>query len=139
MVDASSVDVTSGERPLVGPPLGPADTSTGGVRRSARGLGTRDGRRTVGVGGNAGGGARGGSGRRVGRAIIRRSIFSEADNLGTNNNESIDLVGPDVGPFESVVHSGQGGELAGGWLIGASVHDVDLTMEGIYLSHRSTN
>ena len=134
MVDASSVNVTSGERPLVGPPLGPADTSTGGVRRSARGLGTRDRRRTVGVGGNAGG-ARGGSGR----AIVRRSIFSEADNIGTSDNESIDIVGPDVGPFESVVHSREGGELAGGWLIGASVHDVDLTVGGIYLSDRSTN
>ena len=123
--------------------LGLASTGTGGVRRSARGvrrgargLGTRGGRRAVGVRWNAGGGNRRGgrSGRRVGRVTP-----GEADNLGTGNNESIKGVGPDVGPLESVVHSREASEIAGRWLAGASVYHVDLTMEEISLSRRNTN
>ena len=126
MTGVSSVDVTSGNRTLVGLP-GPADTGTGGVRRSARGMGTRGGR-----GGN-GRGRR--NGRRVGRAIVRRAIISEADNLGTSNNESIEGIGPDVGPFESIVHSREAGEIAGGWFVSASILYIDLAAEGISLNH----
>ena len=115
MVGVSPMDATSGEGPLLGPPLGPADSGTGGVRRSARGLGTR--------GGNGGGGR---SGRRVGRTSV-----GEADNLGTRNNESIKALGPDVGPLESVVHSREAGELFGGWFVGASVLHVDLAVKEI--------
>ena len=106
------------------------------VRRSARGLGTRGGSSAVGVRWNARGRNRGGgrSGKRVGRVTA-----GEADNLGTGNNEPIKGVDPDVGPRESVVHSREAGELAGRWLVGASVHHVDLTMEEISLSHRNTN
>ena len=185
------MDAVSGERPLVGL-LGPAGTSTGGVRwsarrvcwsarrvcrsarrvcwstrrvrrsargvrwsargvrrsarevrwgargvrRSTRGLGTRGGSSAVRVRWNARGGNRGGgrSRRRVGRATV-----GEADNLGTSNNESIKGVDPDVGPRKSIVHSREAGELARRWLVGASVHHVDLTMEEISLSHRDTN
>ena len=126
MVDASSVDVTSRERTLVGPLLCPADAGIGGVRRSACGV------RTVGVGRNAGRGGRRGS--RVGRATI-----SKADDLGTSDDESVEFVGPNVGPVVSVVHSGEAGELAGGWLVSASVLHINLTVEGISLSHRNTN
>jgi len=124
MADASSVNVTSGDRLLVGPPC-PAETGTGGVRRSACGFGTRDGRRTA---GNAGGGNGGRSGRG-----FRRGIISEADNVGTSNNESIEGIGPDVWPLESVVHSREAGEIAGGWLVGASVHHVDLNAAWVVL------
>jgi hypothetical protein len=138
VLSASSVGVTSGERPLVGPPLGPADSGTGGIRRgtsgirrSARRVGTRGG-----VGSTpedeTGGGRR--SGSRVGRATV-----GEADEFGTSNNESIEGVGPDVGPLEAGVHSREAGEIAGGWLVGASVLHVDLTMEEISLSHRNTD
>ena len=130
MGDAPSVDVTSGDRALAGPLLRrPADGGVGGVRRSARGIRTRDGRgRTAGALRNARGGSR------IGRATV-----GEADNLWTSNNESIDVVGPDVGPRESVVHSGEGGEFAGGCLISASVLHIDLAVEGIPLSLRDTN
>jgi len=135
VMGVSSMDMTSGEGPLLGPPPGPADGGTGGVRRSARRLGTRDGRRAVGGRGNAGGNRRGGrSGRRVGRASV-----GEADNLGTSNNESVKGIGPDVGPLVSVVHSREAGELAGGWFLGASVLHVDLAVKEISLSHRNTN
>ena len=136
MAGVSSIDVTSGEGPLINPLLGPADSGTGGVRRGARGLGTSGGRRAVGVRGNAGGGNR--RGRRSRRRVWRASV-GEADNLGTSNNESIKGIDPDVGPLESVVHSGEAGELAGGWLVGASVLHVDLTVKEISLSHRNTN
>ena len=131
MAGASSVDAVSWERPLVGL-LGPAGTGTGGirrgtggvrrsargvrwsargVRRSARGLGTRGGRRAVRVRWNARGRNRRGrrSERRVGRVTP-----GEADNPGTGRSESIIGAVPDVlGPFESVVHSREAGELAG--------------------------
>jgi len=111
VVDASSEDVTTGDRTLVEPLLllGHADAGVRGVRRSVRrvcrsgrGGRTRDGRiRVVGVGGNAGGGR----GSRVGRAVI-----SEADDLGTRNDESIEGVGIDIRPLEPVVHPGEAGE-----------------------------
>lgn len=41
-----------------------------------------------------------------------RAIISEADNFGTSNNESIEGVGPDVGPLETIVHSGEAREIA---------------------------
>jgi hypothetical protein len=111
VVGASSVDVTSGERPLVGPPLGPADTGAGGVRRGTRRVRTRDGgRRTTGVGGTAGGGNGGG---RRNRGRVRRVTISKTDSLGSSNDESIERVGPDVGPLESVVHPGEAGEFIG--------------------------
>jgi len=122
--DASSVDVTSGDRALVGPLLRrPADGGVGGVRRSARGMRTRGGRgRTAGALRNARGGSR------IGRATV-----GKAGNLWTSNNESIDVVGPDVRPRESVVHSGEGGEFAGGCLISASVLHIDLDAAWIVL------
>jgi len=125
VVDASSAKVTSGDRTLGGPLLrSPADAGAGRDRWSARGGRTRGGGiRTAGVGGNAGGRRRIGS--RVGRAAV-----SEADDLGTSNDESIEGVGPDIGPLEPVVHSGEAGEFAGGWLVGASVLHIDLTVEG---------
>lgn len=125
VVAAPPVDVTSGERTLVRPLFSPADAGTRGVRRSARGV------RTVGVGGNTGGWRKRGSW--VGRATI-----SKANDLGTGNDESVDVIGPDVGPLEPIVHSGEGGELAGGWLISASVLHVNLTRRDL-LSHRNTN
>jgi len=48
------------------------------------------------------------SGGRVGRAAI-----SKADDFGTSNDESIEGVGPDVGPLESGIHSRESGEFAG--------------------------
>jgi len=85
--------------------------SARGVRWSARGLGTRGGRRAVRVRWNARGrNRRGGRNeRRVGRVTP-----GEADNPGTGRSESIIVAVPDVlGPFESVVHSREAGELAG--------------------------
>lgn len=108
MVDASSAKVTGGDRTLVGPLLrSPADAGAGRDRWGARGGRTRDGRiGTARVVGDAGGGWR--SGGRVGRATI-----SKADNFGTSNDESIEGVGPDVGPLESGIHSREAGEFAG--------------------------
>lgn len=106
MVDASSVDVTGGERtPSGNVPLSPAGAGAGGICRSARGVEWRGGgRRTVGVGENAGGNRGGRTRTRVGRIII-----GEANNFGTSNNESIEVVGIDVRPLESVVHPGEAG------------------------------
>ena len=125
MVGASSVHVTGAERTLVGPLLrSPADGSAGGDRWGARGGRTSDGWiRTLRVGGNAGGGGR--TGGRVGRAT-----FGKTDDLGTSNNESVERVGPDVGPLESVVHSREAGEFVRGWLVSASVLHVNLTVGG---------
>jgi hypothetical protein len=124
VVGASSVDMTSGGGTLVRPlPLRPADAGVGGVRRSTRGVRSGAGRRR-----NVGGGSR------VGRFII-----GKADNLGTSNNKSIEGVGPDVGPLESIVHSGETGEIIGGWLVSASVLHVDLAVDGISLRHWDTN
>jgi hypothetical protein len=67
------------------------------------------------------------SGSRVGRAVI-----GKADNLWAGNNETIEGISPDVGPFETIVHSRQGSELAGGRRVSASVLHVDLTMEVIF-------
>ena len=67
------------------------------------------------------------SGSRVGRAII-----GKADNLWAGNNETIGGISPDVEPFVTIVHSRQGGELAGGWRVSASVLHVDLTVEVIF-------
>ena len=134
MGDASSADVTNGDRALAGPLLRrPADGGVGGVCRSARGIRTRGGR-----GRSAGALRNGRGGSRIGRAAGRATV-GEADNLWTGNNESIDVVGPDVGPRESVVHSREGGEFAGGCLISASVLHIDLAVEGIPLSLRDTN
>ena len=128
VMDASSMDVTSGDGTLVGPLLGPADSAVGGARRSARRVRTRNtGRRNGGVGRNGGGGR------------VRRAIFSEGDNIGTRNSESIEFVGIDVGPLNAIVHSREAGEIAGGRLVSASVLHVDLTMEEISLSHWSAN
>lgn len=133
-MDASSaVDMTARDRTLVGPLLrSPADTGAGRVRRNARGIRARDRRRrAIGVGGDAGGGnarrGNAGGGRRSG---IGRTAISKADDLGTSDNESIKRIGPDVGPVESIVHSGEGGEIAGRWLVSASVLHVHLTTEG---------
>jgi hypothetical protein len=68
------------------------------------------------------------SGNRIGRATI-----SKADDFGTSNDESIQGVGPDVGPLESVVHSGEAGEFAGGRLIGASVLHINLNAAWVIL------
>jgi len=136
-VDASSaVDMTARDRTLVGPLLrSPADTGAGRVRRNARGIRARDRRRrAVGVGGDAGGGnarrGNAGGGRRSG---IGRTAISKADDLGTSDNESIKRIGPDVGPVESIVHSGEGGEIAGRWLVSASVLHVHLNAAGVVL------
>ena len=106
MVDAPSAKVTGGDRTLVGPLLrSPADAGAGRDRWGARGGRTRDGRiGTARVVGDAGGGG----GGRVGRTAI-----SKADDLGTSNDESIEGVGPDVGPLESGIHSREAGEFAG--------------------------
>jgi len=107
VVDASSVEVTRGDRTLVGPLLrSSADAGIGGRRWSARGGRARDGGiRTAVAGGNTG---RGGRGGRVGRATL-----SKADDLGTSDDESIEGVCPDVGPLESGIHSREGSEFAG--------------------------
>ena len=60
--------------------------------------------------------------------MVGGAIIGEADNIGTSNNESVEVVGIDVRPLESVVHSGETGEIAGGWLISASILHVDLTV-----------
>jgi len=106
MVDASPAKVTSGDRTLVGPLLrSPADAGAGGDRWGACGGRTRDcGIRITRAVGDAGGGG----GSRVGRTTI-----SKADDLGTGNGESIEGVGPDVGPLESGIHSREAGEFAG--------------------------
>jgi len=126
-VNASSVDVTSGDRTLVGPLLlgGPADAGIGRIRRTARGVRTRDGRRgAAGVEGDAGGR----SGRRIGRTTV-----SKADDFWTSNSKSGERISPDVGPLESIIHSGEGGEIAGRWLVSASVLHVNLNATRIIL------
>jgi hypothetical protein len=108
MVDASSAKVTSGDSSLVGPLLrSPADPGAGRNRWGARGRRTRDGGiRTARVVWDAGGRRR--SGGRVGRATI-----GKADDFGTSNDESIEGVGPDVGPLDPGIHSREAGEFAG--------------------------
>jgi len=113
----SSVDVTSGNRSLVRL-LRPADTGVAGVRRSGRGGRT----------GDSGGGRKGRNRSRVGRTVI-----GKAGNLGASNDEPIEGVGPDVGPLEPVVHPREAGELAGGWLVSASVLHIDLNAAWVVL------
>jgi len=128
LVDASSVDMATGDRTLVGPPLrSHADAGAGGVRRNVRGVGTRGRRRrAVGEGRNVGG-------RR--RSRIGRTTLSKTNNLGTGDNESIEGVGPDIGPLESIVHSGETGEIAGRWLVSASVVYVNLNAAWVVLGY----
>lgn len=131
MTEASSMDAPgAGERTLFGRvPPGPARAS--GLRRSAHRIGRRDGRRRAEGVVNIAGGNRGGGRSRVGRGIV-----GEADDIGTSNNESIEIIVVDVRPLESVIHSGEAGEIARGWLISASILHVDLTMGESPLSHR---
>ena len=131
MVAASSVDVTEGERTLLGRALpGPASTGAAGVCRSARRIGAGGGgRRAVRAIGNAGG-----RGSRIGRAVI-----GKADDIWPSNDKSIEIVSVDVRPLVPVVHSGKAGEFAGGWLVSASVLDGNLTMKGNSLSQRNAN
>jgi hypothetical protein len=113
---ASSVEMTGGERTLLGSALlSPASLGAAGRRWAGRGLGARSGGR---------------------RSRVGRIVFGKADNVGTSNNKSTEVVSVDVGPFVSVIHSRNAGELAGGWLISASVLHVDLTTEGGTLSQR---
>jgi len=147
MVDASPVDLTSGDRTLVGPSPGPTDTSVGGARRSARRVRAgRSGRRTVGAGGSAVGGHRGGRGsgrrrRRRGKRgrRTRRTIISETNNPRSSNNESVERVGPDVGELVIVVHSREAGEIFGGWLVSTSVLHIDLTVKDISFSDQNVD
>ena len=125
MVDGSSEEVAAGGRTLVVGPLlsSPADAGVGGVRWNGCGGRTRNGRR-VAAGAVVGNARRGRSRRRVGRATL-----SKADDLWTSNDKSIEFVSVNVGPDISVVHSGESGEIVGGWLVGASVLHVDLAVE----------
>jgi len=133
-VVASPVNVTSGDRTLVGPLLrSSADAGACGARRSASGVRTRDGRRrTVGVGWSTGG-IRRHRGRRRGGIRIGGTTVSKADNLGASNDESIKGVGPYIRPLESIIHSGEGGEFAGGWAVSTSILHVDLNATRVVL------
>ena len=75
------------------------------------------------------------------RTLLGRAATGsgKADDIGTGNDESIDIVVVNVRPLESVVHSGKTGELAGGWLVIASVLNGNLTMKGNSLSERNAN
>ena len=122
------MDVTGGERALF---MGALPSPTGA---RASGIGGRGGRRrTVGVVGNTG---RNRGGR---RSRIRRTITGKADNFGTSNNESVEIVGINIRPLVSVVHSRQGGEIAGRWFIGPSILHIDLPMGESTFNQRNTN
>jgi len=128
VTEAASVDVTTGDRTLIGLLLGPAYTGAGRDCWSARRARARDcGRRTVGVVGTAGGNG----GRSSGRT--RRATVSKADNTGTGGNISAEVIGVDVWPLGSIVHSRKGGELVGGRLVCSSVLHVDLNAAWIIL------
>lgn len=114
VTDAPSVVVISGDRTLVGPPLDPAYTGAGRDCWSARRVRARAG----GSGGRSGG--------RTRRAIVRK-----ADNVGTGNDKSSEVIGVDVWPLRVSVHSGKGREFAGGRLVRSSVLHVDLTTKEI--------
>lgn len=93
-------------------------------------MGSRGGgRRSIGIMVNTGR-SRGGRrrGRRIGGIAIRK-----ADDLGPGNNEPIEIVGIDVGPLVSVIHSGEAGEFTGGWLVGASILNVYLNAAWVVL------
>jgi len=126
MVAASSVDVTQGERTLLGRALpGPTASGAAGVCRGARRRGAGDGgRMAVGAVGNTGG-------RRESR--IGRAVIGKADDIWSGNGESIEIVSVDVRPLVSVVHSGEAGEFAGGWLVGASILNGDLNAARVVL------
>ena len=47
----------------------------------------------------------------------RGAIVSEGGNIRTGGNKSIDIIGVDVWPLDSVIHSRQGGDFAGGRLV----------------------
>jgi hypothetical protein len=142
VAEASSMGVTGWERALFGRAvLRLAVASV--LRRRAGRIGKRDGRRrrTVGVVGNAGGqrggtrgqrggtgGQRGGTGgQRGGRNRAGRTTVGEAGDIWTRNDEPVKSLIIDVRPLNSVVHSGEAGEIAGGWLVGASIQNIDLT------------
>ena len=72
----------------------------------------------------------GGTGGRSG-GRTRRAIVSKADNLGTGDDKSSEVIGVDVWPPGVSVHSGKGGEFAGGRLVCSSVLHVDLTAREI--------
>jgi hypothetical protein len=74
----------------------------------------------------------GGNGRRGGTRT-RRATVSKGDNIGPGDNESIEIIGVDVWPDGFSVHSRQGGEFAGGWLVCSSVLHVDLNAAWIVL------
>jgi len=93
----------------------------------ARRVWARDGRRrTV--------RARGGRRSRAGTVII-----GEADDIGTSNNESVEIIVIDIRPTESVVHSWEAGEVAGGWLASATFLQVNLTIGENSLSQKNRN
>jgi len=127
MVAASSVEATGGKRTFLGrAPLCPARAGVTGVCRSARRVGARGGgRMSGGVGGNAGG--------RRGRSRVGSTVIGKADDIGTGDNESVEIVGIDVRPRESVVHSREAGEFACRWLISTSILDVDLNAAWVVL------
>lgn len=83
----------------------------------------------MGIAGNAGGDG----GRRSGRSRVRRVVVREADNFGASNDESIEIVGVNVGERISIVHSRETGEFAGGWLVSASVLNVNLDAAWVVL------
>jgi len=118
VTDAPSVIVIAGDRTLVGPLLGPAYTGAGRDCWSARRVRAR-------------GSGRGTGGRSGGRT--RRAILSKADNIGTGNDKSSEVIGVDVWPLDASVHSGKGGEFAGGRLVCSSVLHVDLNAAWIIL------
>lgn len=121
------MNVTTGDRTLIGLPLGPTHTAAGRDCWSARRVRARDGgRRTVSVVGNAGGTGRRGGGR------TRRAIVSGAENTGARESKCIEVVGVDVWPLDSIVHSRQGREFAGGRPVCSSVLHVDLTTKKIF-------
>ena len=126
------MDVTGRDRTLFGRvPLCPAGDRATGFLRSARGVGVREsGGRTVEVVGNAGGNLR--------RGRVGSSIIGEVDDIWTSNNKSVERVHVDVRPLVSVVHSGDAGKIAGGWLVSASVLHINLTTEESSLGQRNT-
>jgi hypothetical protein len=117
--EASSIDVTGGERTLFDRiSLSPAGTRAGRFRRRVRGIRARGrGRRSA---GNFGG--------KRGRRRIGRTIIGEADDIWSSNNKSIEVIGVDVWPIVSFVHSREASEIAGGWLISASILHIHLTV-----------
>ena len=124
MVEVSSM---GGERTFCGRVLLSLAGPHARICRSVRWIGD-SGRRVV-EGGNSGGR----------RSRVGRTIIGEAHNFGTSNNERIEIVDIDVRPLKSVVHSGEGGEIAGGRLVGASVPQINLATEGSPVGQRNTN